>query len=215
MAKETLIEVDGKAARVVSEGGHFSVQGYETEDEDIVSYFSGLEADEALARFETALKVGVISIRTIGLTERIDYVQKEFNLLNSKFDSTIQNTLQSLDQKFEEIFGEKGKGIEVFEDHFGEDGRVVKEVFDPMREGSPLYELRIELRNEMQRLRTEMGISQAVEDIKKKTPLKGYDFEDFCEGALSKAARQVGDVLYGCDRAGKVKLSRKETSSYQ
>jgi hypothetical protein len=115
-----------------------------------------------------------------------------------------------LGQKFEDIFGEKGKVAELLSMHFGEDGKIVKEIFDPMREGSPLYELRTELQGELQKLRTDLGISEAVKEIKEKTPLKGYDFENFCEHILTKIARQSGDILERTsDKVGKVKLSKK------
>jgi len=196
--------------RLCVEDTRLIIERFETEDQDIVSYFNELKSEDLESRFQTALKVGVISLRTVGLTEKVDYIQKEFNLLNNRFTETVEKTMQALNEKFEEIFGEEGKVPRVLQEHFGEDGRIVKEVFDPMREGSPLYGVRVELQGELRRLGEQLGINKAVMEVKEKTPLKGHDFEDFCERILSKIVRHYGDILErASDRAGKVRHSKK------
>ena len=59
------------------EGNRLIIGTYKIEDQEIVSYFADVKPEELQSRFETALKVGVISLRTIGLTQKIDYIQKE------------------------------------------------------------------------------------------------------------------------------------------
>lgn len=186
------------------------MNGFETKNQDIVSYFSELDEKTRNERFETALKIGVLSLRTMGLTERIDYVQKEFNSLNEKFNQTVDGTVSVLEEKFEQIFGENGQVSEVIKTHFGEDGKLVKEIFDPFREGSPMCELRNELGNEIQNLRKDLSIDRTEKNIIQKTALKGFIFEDYCEKMLSKIARQQGDILERTsDKVGKVKHSKK------
>jgi hypothetical protein len=100
-----------------------------------------------------------------------------------------------LDERFGKIFGEKGKVSTCIDEHFGEDGKLVKQVFDPMKEGSPLYKLRTEMINELQKIRKDLGAMEKEEEMTERTTLKGYDFEDLCEEALGEYARINGDAL--------------------
>jgi hypothetical protein len=187
------------------------VRDFSTEDNDIVSYFKDYEnSDELQERFESVLKVGVVATRTVGVTEKIDYIQKEFNILDTKFKDTFTDVTSELDNKLEEMFGEEGTFSSLLEEHFGEDGVLVKELFDPNKEGTPLYNLKSELEHKIEEIKEKLGISEAVEEIKSKTPLKGFDFEDYCQHILSRIARIHGDQLDKTGtKAGKVKLSKK------
>jgi hypothetical protein len=197
-------------AQIAVDNGRLCVNGFETENQDIVSYFSELDEPSLQERFETSLKIGVISLRTVGLTERVDYIQKEFNTLNERFNETVDGTVTAIQQNLEQFFGENGQISEVIKTHFGEDGKLVKEIFDPFREGTPMCELRNIILNEIQKLRQDFKIVQAEKDVIGKTALKGFAFEDYFEKLLSKIARQQGDILERTsDRVGKVKLSKK------
>jgi len=180
---------------IIIEKGKMSVKKFETSDKEIVNYFQEVEAEERKEKFENALKVGVVAVKTVGLTERIDYIEKAFQNLNHDFTDTLEITIQDMDKKYEEIFGEKGKFSEIIKQHFGDDGKIIKDLFDPNKEGTPLYNLRSDLRNEILQLRQQIGIKEARDDIKKRTPLKGKDFEDLCETLIGEVAHHYGDVL--------------------
>ena len=165
------------------------------DDQDVVSFFKDCKPEDYQYKLNYAIKLGVISLRSVLTTEKIDYIQKEFNALDERFKTKFDDIVDQLDTRFEEIFGEKGKVSTCIDEHFGEDGKLVKEVFDPMRKGSPLYELRTEILDKIELIRQDIGVKGKEDEVKEKTPLKGYDFEDLCDVALAKYVRINGDTL--------------------
>ena len=129
------------------------ILNWETDDADIVSFFENRTAADRPRALDSALKVGVVASSVVGTTERIDYIQKEFASLQTKFNGLLDKTLSQLGERFDDVFGEKGKFAEVVKNTFGANGQVVKEIFNPAREGSPLYELRTELGRQITELR--------------------------------------------------------------
>ena len=166
---------------ILIENGKFLVKKFETADKDIVNYFQGIEPQARIERLENVLKVGVVALKTIGTTDKVDYVEKEFENLNHKFSEEIDK-------------------------HFGKDGKIMKELFDPNKEGTPLYNLR----NEIVQLRQQISVREARDDIIKKTPLKGKLFETVCEDILSQVAHHFGDGLENTTgKHGKLTGSKK------
>ncbi len=181
---------------IVVEKEKLIVRKFETTEKDIVSYFQDIKDPETRReRFENALKVGVVAIKTVGLTEKIDYIEKEFQSLNHDFTDTLDSTIKEMDKKYEEVFGENGKFGEIIKQNFGEDGKIIKELFDPNKEGTPLYKLLNQVKNEIFQLGQQIGIKKEKDDIKKRTPLKGKDFEDLCETLIGEVAHHYSDKL--------------------
>lgn len=195
MSSEMATTTVGQKGKITVENGKFTIKEFETTDKDIVSYFQNIEPEEQVERYENALKVGVVAVKTVGLAENINYIEKEFQNLNHGFTHTLDSTIKEMDKKYEEIFGEKGKFSEIIKQQFGDDGKIMKELFDPNKEGTPLYNLRNDFRNEIFELKKQMGIKKAEEEIKKRTPLKGKDFEDLCETLIGEVAHHYSDKL--------------------
>src|SRR2546428_621095 len=131
----------GQKGEITIEKDKLVVKEFETYDKDIISYFEDIEPDEQVERFENALKVGVVAVKTVSLAENVDYVEKRFQNLNHDFSDTLDTTIKEMDKKYEEVFGEKGKFGEIIKQHFGEDGKIIKELFDPNKQGTPLNNL--------------------------------------------------------------------------
>ena len=200
----------GQKGKVIVEKDRIIVKDFETYDKDIVNYFQDLTPEVQAERLENALKVGVVAVKTVGLTEKIDYIEKEFQNLNHDFTDTLDSTIKEMDKKYEEVFGEKGKFGEIIKQNFGEDGKIIKDLFDPNREGTPLYNLRSDFRNEILQLRQQIGIKDTKEELTKKTTLKGEPFQDLCENIISQVCRHYGDILEDTtDKQGKLKNSKK------
>lgn len=197
-------------SNITIERGKLVVKKFETSDKEIVDYFEEIELDIREERFEMALKTGVTALKTVGITEKIDYIERKFEGLNKQFSDTLDTTVDDLDNKYEEIFGEKGKFADIIKLHFGEDGKIVKELFDPAREGSPLNILRNEIRNEISGLKTLLQLEEQKGEIEQKTPLKGIKFEDACEQVLNSITKMHSDKLERTtDIAGKIRASKK------
>ena len=182
--------------QVTIKEGKLCVSNFETEENDIVSYFSEVSPELLEERFQTSLKVGVVALKTLGTTEKIDYIEKEFQKLEQKFGETLNETASELKEHLENIFGESGSFFKVIDETFGENGKLLKQVFDPTKEDTPLSKLRCIFEEKLEKLRTDMGIKEAVKEIEAVTPRKGYEFEDLCEELLSHIVKKhVGDEL--------------------
>lgn len=107
------------------------VEFFTTDDSEVVSFFRNKKKDEYAQVLEMALKAGCIALRSVAVVEKIDYIQKEFNQLDNRFSTNLKDTLNQLDNKYNDYFGEKGKISELISAHFGENGKIVKEIFDP------------------------------------------------------------------------------------
>ena len=177
-----------------------TVNNFQIQDPDIVSFFNNLnESDIPEQKLEYALKVGIVAIKSIGVAGNINYVEKAFNNLDEK-----------MSQKLESAFGEDGKFSGVLKNHFGEDGMIIKELFDPNRDGSPLHSLRSDLEKHLSEIRDKLGIRATEEEFIEKSTQKGFDFEDECEKKLGWIADIHSDKLERTgNEAGRISKSKK------
>ena len=161
------------------------LKDFQIDDDDIISYFQNLSESEDLEeKLLNLLKIGITVTKSISTAENVNYVEKAFDNLGSDFT-----------HKLDEAFGEKGQFSEVIKDHFGEDGKLIKELFNPNKEGSPLQILKKELDGNLYEIREKLGINEAVEKEKERGTKKGLDFEDECEKKLQWIARIHSDKL--------------------
>ena len=168
------------------------LKDFQIDDSDIISYFQNLgESEDLEEKLLNLLKIGITVTKSISTAENVSYVEKAFENLDSDFS-----------HKLNEAFGEKGQFSEVIKDHFGEDGKLIKELFNPNREGSPLHILKKELDGNLYEIREKLGINEAVKKEKERGTRKGLDFEEQCKKKLQWIARIHSDKL---EETGKVK----------
>jgi hypothetical protein len=187
------------------------ISGFTVTDQDVVSFFKDFkELPELREKFEKVLKMGVVVTKTVGIAEKIDYVEKEFNKLDTKFEGSLNSMLENIITESEMMFGDEGKVSKLLEEHFGKDGEVVRKIIDPYKEGTPLYNLRKEIKTEIEGMKQQLGINKGIEQFKQKTTLKGFDFEKYCEGILTDIVRVNGDSLEKTStKPGKLFKSKK------
>ena len=187
------------------------VKNFETDEAEIVSYFKEIPAENLEERFEKSLKLGVVALRTLGTTEKIDYIEKEFHKLRQEFAGITDKTREDIETQIVGIFGEEGSFSATIDEHFGEEGKLVKHIFDPTREGSPLCELRTLIMERLDGISKELGVKKGVEEVTVVTPKKGYKFEDECEELLGEIVKKhLGDELSRTtDEVGRISRSRK------
>ncbi len=189
-------EDNGQFSPITVRGNRVAVLNWETDDNDIVSFFQNKPVEDRPRAFERALKVGVVASNVVGTAERIDYVQKAFNSLQTRFEQQLDRTLTQLGQTFDDMFGEKGKFARIIQDNFGDNGKLVKEIFDPAREGTPLYQLRVELERQITEVQKALARKSGAEEVVARTPVRGLEFEEEVYGILSRIVRQrKGDEL--------------------
>ena len=166
-----------------------AVNGFETTDAEIVSYFGGLGESENLDRkLEQALRIGILAIRSTGESENVRFVEKAFESLRLAFD-----------QRMDAAFGEDGQASAAIARHLGNDGTLVRELFNPDREGSPLHALREDMRRTLGEIRDKLGEQEAARQVAGKGTQKGRKFEEWCADGLNLAAKANADAL---DRTG-------------
>ena len=110
-----------------------TIRDYETEEEDIVSYFQNLEEGTDLEEaLEKVLKLGVIASKSSQVGSQVDYIQNKINVIQNKIGEQFGDQEQALlnaIQKLKEDLGiskavdtehQKGtqKGVE-FEEYCG------------------------------------------------------------------------------------------------
>ena len=187
-----------------------TIESFKTTAFDVVSYFRDNKPEEYDALLDAVLRAGTIALRSVTVAEKIDYIQKAFGDLDNRFSLNLKDTIQQLDERYEDYFGEKGKISEIINAHFGENGKIVKEIFDPNRDGTPLFLLLQEFKRGLADLREKLGIKEETEQIKEITPLKGHEFEVTCEQKLSEIVRLNGDQLENTtDTVGTIPHSKK------
>ena len=193
----TAIEHDNK---IVIKGNQVTVNDFTTENYEIVSYFENLsESDNLGQKLEDALKMGIIAIKSIGVTGNVNYVEKAFENMDEK-----------MKHKLDLVFGDDGQFSGILKEHFGEDGKLIKELFDPNREGTPLHSLRLEIENEFSAIKEKIGINAAVEEVANKGTRKGIDFEDQYEPTLDWIAQIHSDKIERTSNdSGKLSKSKK------
>ena len=175
-----------------------------------MDYFEKQRPELREDRFVSAVRTGVMALKSTEISERVDYVEKKFEKLNDKFGKTLTDTIDELETLHDGIFGENGRMREIMMEHFGENGTLLKEVFDPSNEQSPLYKIMRGVQIEFSTLRAELGIKEKEEEMTSMTTLKGAEFEDLCQSILEKPAKVFGDTIEDTtSKPGNVKRSKK------
>ena len=150
----------------------------------------------------------------------LDYVEKAFVSHDDKMKTNldyVEKAFEALDEKMkrelETAFGETGSFSDLLKSHFGEDGKIIKDLFNPNREGSPLHMLRADLEGNLVAIRDKLGYNEAVAEEKEKGTQKGFDFETYCEEKLEWIAGIHADKL---ERTGNTtgKLSRSKKGDF-
>jgi SWIM zinc finger len=174
------------------------VREFVTSDREVVPFFESIkEGSEVEKKFEQVLRIGVVALKSTSVAEKMDYVEKGF----SHFDSRTKDRFTEFERKVEEVFGEHG----IFSDALGENGKIIRELFDPSKIGTPMYVFKNEIMREIGGIREQLGINKEVEKLRQTTTLKGFDFQKYCENILNKIARMHADTLeYTGNKTGKI-----------
>jgi len=108
---------------------------------EVISDQAELERPEFIKR---ALKVGVIALRDVLVSEKIDYVKREFDGLCIELEGIFRQKLgkEGMQGELERVFGEKGELHSCLQKLFGDDGKLVRDILDMNNSKSPIGQLR-------------------------------------------------------------------------
>ena len=126
--------------KITVDSDKVKINDYEITDEDVVKHFDSLKEqgknlDDELDKL---LKLGAIAAKatTVGLST--DYVDKSVNDLKNNFENLFGQT-----------FDENGSISKLLAENFGEDGKVITELLNPEKAGSPMNSLKEHMTSEL------------------------------------------------------------------
>lgn len=177
MNGEVILEEDGKTV---------VIKDVQVQDENLFLLLKEVDEDRRIDRLVSAIRIGVIGLKRMAVGEELDYVEKGFNLMVTKFDKMFDPEVKT---------SHLGKLSSLLEKYFDRGG-TVENLFNPTVDGSPLGKLRKGLQDEFTELRDIIKGKEAKKEVIEITPLKGYEFEDACEERLSElVSKNMGDEL--------------------
>ena len=137
-------------------------------------------------------------MKSADLTKDVLYVEKAFDKLRASF-------AQNLDS----VFKDDGQFSSLLREHFGEDGKVVKDLFDPHKDGTPLFALRRALDENLSEIKEKLAVNETKKQMIEKSPQKGFEFEEWCEQKLDEIAKFNSDKLENTGKELGQSLNRK------
>jgi hypothetical protein len=126
---------------VTVENGHIIIRDLDILDEDLAAYLGEFHEKERADVVRKAVKIGLIALKGSVTTEKIDYVEKEFNRLSQKLSKDLDTFTETIRQAFEKVFKEDG-GImkSTLERYLGTGGKL-EDLFDPQRKDSAISKM--------------------------------------------------------------------------
>ena len=92
-----MIDLMAEDEKVFVKDETLTIRDYETEEEDIVSYFENLEKGTDLEEaLEKVLKLGVIASKSSQVGSQVDYIQNKINVIQNKIGEQFGDQEQSL-----------------------------------------------------------------------------------------------------------------------
>lgn len=114
------------------------------DEQEVYDALSAISTDNRAPFTRRALRVGLIALKDVSTAEKIDYVQREFDRLKEELENIFTDQLghKGMKGELDRIFGESGQLHLTLEKIFGEDGKLMRDIFDPASEATPVGRLR-------------------------------------------------------------------------
>lgn len=215
------------------EDDHVHLSGLDIIDSSVVTYLKQFTDEERADALLRALRIGVTALDLAETSRQEEYVERKFDDMrrephgdierleaevDAKFgtDGDVSTTLDThlgpdghLKQHIDDAFGEDGLFSRRLDEELGEDGERIQQALDPDTEGTPTYRLKQTFREEVRSLRDKVeeqaAAAETEEELRRKTPLKGDDFEETVDTILSGLVYDTNDELeYTGDTNGEI-----------
>jgi len=197
------------------------IKEWKVKEPEVIEAISDFYEDDKLIKdyLKRCLRLGAIALKGVNISERVDFVQKRFNSLKTDFGNVLttykEEISENLEKQYKEFFdvlegengvkscldthfGEKGTLLDLIDKFFGEKGKFL-ELFSLELPNSPFNLIKNEFIQKVNdlslRLENHFAGKEAEENIKEKTPLKGYDYEDQLEIILNEITEQFNDIV--------------------
>ena len=161
------------------------IDKFETKEPKIIKYFEELsESERNDNTIVDLLVMGILARGSVGTTMDAQYVEAAFGRLKDEFD-----------RKMSDLFESDGTLADVIEGHFGKDGKIIKEIFNPDVEGTPLNRLKTGINDRLVDIQNSMSMAKGKKEEAKKGTQKGTEFEKFCKPFLDEIAKAYSDSV--------------------
>lgn len=210
------------------------VTDFEMTDSAVVEYLQKFDdADEREDAFVRALRVGVTTMELAETSQQEEYVERKFIEMQRELQVEIDRIEDEVEERFgddgqvprifedhlgpngrlkqhiEDAFSEDGPFTQRLDEELGEDGERIQKALDPDMEGTPTYRLKRTLQDQIQDLRDKIESQAAAEEtedeLRRRTTLKGDDFEETVENILSNLVYNTSNELeYTGDTIGEI-----------
>jgi len=155
---------------VDQEANEIRVNNFVCSDPAVVQFFVDVPQEDQRSRFETALRIGAIAIRAIG----------------------IERDMDAIDKKIHEALDQWSQGVD---DYLGKDGVMVNALLNPSDPNTPLGSLKRDLIAELVNLRLELSRKKGEKAIIQVTTRKGGEFENDLEPVVREIVGEKDDTV--------------------
>lgn len=184
-------------------------------DAELVAFLEEFDDDRVEGVVTECLKVGAKTLQLAETAKEMEYVKREFEGMQT----VVEGELEDLQDELEHKFGEDGRVPRVLDEYLGDDGSLQSQIevafaddgifanrldaelgengeriqaaLDPDKEGTPTYRLKQALRDDINDIREQLFVEEGAENVRQRTTLSGYDFEDAIEELLTDLVYQT------------------------
>lgn len=114
------------------------------DEQEVFEALSSMTVEMRPPFLKRAIRVGVIALKDVLTAEKLDYVRREFDRLDTQLEQIFTKQLgpEGMKGELENIFGDSGQLRRALEQIFGEDGTLIRDILDPDKESTPIGGLR-------------------------------------------------------------------------
>lgn len=205
--------------RVDEEKGVVTIADFSMSDKQVAEYFASHAPDQREDKMKAAIRAGVLTLKSVDVGERVDYVKKEFELLRTDVEKKMDDAVRGMDgylgkdgmmpRMMEWYVGKEGEVFKAMERYIGEGGEVsemakklaaewadnLRQSMDPRDEKSPLHGMRQDILGRLDMMLERIAQRTGEKNIEQKTPLKGREFEEYCLREIGRLAHVTGDTV--------------------
>jgi hypothetical protein len=212
MATTGSVDIDSGANQII-------IRELRIQDGNLVKYLQELDNEKQNEAIIRALRVGAETLGIAETSKDLEYVRREFESMQTELGSELDDVQDDLEAKFgdegrvsrildshfgddgslrrqfEEAFGEEGIFSDRLDEELGQDGERIQAALDPDRDGSPTQRLEQRIKAEIKDLRDKLVEEETEKGVKRRTTLKGGDFEDVLEDILGNLVHQTSHTF--------------------
>ncbi|MHB8717351.1 MAG: hypothetical protein ACYDAC_00450 [Candidatus Dormibacteria bacterium] len=139
-------DITADVATVAIEGDTLTIDHLTLRDAELAAFVADHHEDARSSLVITGLRVGLLALRSSGLTINVDYIQKEFARLLRQTDESHERAAEEVERQFRDVFADgDGRLPRTLEKFLGDKGsfrRFVDDLFDEDRRDSAIGRIR-------------------------------------------------------------------------